>query len=132
MRPPRFVPAIALAFGTMLAGGACSPVASMSAAPGETRLVIFHSNDVHGKIDNFAKVSSILKRERAGGADVLYLCAGDNFTGNPIVDRFDPRGEPILEIYNRLGLDGCCASGTTNSITAWMSWNDSPPGPAFP
>ncbi len=51
--------------------------------PGETRAVIFHSNDVHGKIDRFAKIAAILDRERQSGAEVFYFSAGDNFTGNP-------------------------------------------------
>ncbi|MHB8054656.1 MAG: bifunctional metallophosphatase/5'-nucleotidase [Candidatus Aminicenantales bacterium] len=94
-----------LLLSALAAGIGCAPAALLSPAPGETRVVIFHSNDVHAKIDNFAKVAAILERERKRGADVYYLSAGDNFTGNPIVDRYDPPGEPMLEIYNRLGLD---------------------------
>jgi 5'-nucleotidase/UDP-sugar diphosphatase len=86
-------------------GIGCAPSALLSPAPGDTRVVIFHSNDVHAKIDNFAKVAALLERERKRGTDVFYLSAGDNFTGNPIVDRYDPPGEPMLEIYNRLGLN---------------------------
>lgn len=74
----------------------------------ETRLVIFHSNDVHGKIDNFGKIAALIDRERTRGADVFYLSAGDNFTGNPVVDQADPPGMPVLEIFNRLGLDVLC------------------------
>ncbi|MCX6565684.1 MAG: bifunctional UDP-sugar hydrolase/5'-nucleotidase [Candidatus Aminicenantes bacterium] len=101
----RFVLSVFLLLPALLFCRGCSSGASMSPAPGETRLVIFHSNDVHGKIDNFAKVAAILKRERESGADVFYFCAGDNFTGNPIVDRFNPPGEPMLQLLNRLGLD---------------------------
>jgi 5'-nucleotidase/UDP-sugar diphosphatase len=72
----------------------------------ETRIVIFHTNDVHGKIDNFAKVAAIIDAERKKGeADVFFFSAGDNFTGDPVVDRYDPPGEPLRELFDRLGLD---------------------------
>ena len=92
----------------LIAGLACSSCASVAPAPAETRIVIFHSNDVHGKIDNFAKVAAIIARERQGGAEVFYFCAGDNFTGNPIIDQYEPPGEPMLELFNRLGVDLVC------------------------
>jgi 5'-nucleotidase/UDP-sugar diphosphatase len=82
--------------------------ASMPPAPAETRIVIFHSNDIHGKIDNFAKVASIIDAERKKGVDVFYFCAGDNFTGNPVIDQYVPPGEPMLELLNSLGLDLLC------------------------
>jgi 2',3'-cyclic-nucleotide 2'-phosphodiesterase (5'-nucleotidase family) len=77
-------------------------------APTATRIVIFHSNDVHGKIDNFAKVAAVIAREKPGAAEVYYFCAGDNFTGNPIIDQYEPPGEPMLELLNRLGVDLLC------------------------
>jgi 5'-nucleotidase/UDP-sugar diphosphatase len=83
-----------------------SSAMTKSAPPTESRIVIFHSNDVHGKIDNFAKIAPIIDAERKKGeADVFYFSAGDNFTGHPVIDRYDPPGEPIRELYERLGLD---------------------------
>jgi 5'-nucleotidase/UDP-sugar diphosphatase len=79
--------------------------ASVAPVPAEARIVIFHSNDIHGKIDNFAKVAAIIEAEKKGGAEVFYFCAGDNFTGNPVIDQYDPPGEPMLELLNRLGVD---------------------------
>jgi 2',3'-cyclic-nucleotide 2'-phosphodiesterase (5'-nucleotidase family) len=70
-----------------------------------SRIVIFHSNDVHGKIDNFAKVAVLLAAERKSGATVFFVSAGDNFTGDPVIDRYDPPGEPMLDLLGRLGLD---------------------------
>lgn len=72
--------------------------------PAESRIIIFHSNDIHGKIDNFAKVAAILDAERKGPADVFYVSAGDNFTGDPAIDRYDPPGEPMFKLLGRLGL----------------------------
>ncbi|MBM3293091.1 MAG: bifunctional metallophosphatase/5'-nucleotidase [Candidatus Aminicenantes bacterium] len=69
------------------------------------RIVIFHSNDVHARIDNFAKVKAILDAERRTGAEVFFFSAGDNFSGNPVVDRYDPPGEPMLELLDLLDVD---------------------------
>jgi hypothetical protein len=74
---------------------ACSSCASVQPAPADTRIVIFHFNDIHGKIDNFAKVAAIVESERRKGGDVYLFCAGDNFTGNPIIDQYEPPGEPM-------------------------------------
>jgi len=78
---------------------------SVPRAPAQARIVIFHSNDVHGKIDNFAKVAAIIDAERKSGSDVFLFSAGDNFSGDPVVDQYDPPGEPMLEMLGRLGLD---------------------------
>lgn len=81
---------------------------ALSGTPVEERIVIFHFNDVHGKIDNFAKVADIIETERKSGAEVYVFSAGDNFTGNPVIDQFDPPGEPILQLLNRLDVDLMC------------------------
>jgi len=77
-------------------------------APAEAHIVIFHSNDVHGKIDNFAKVAAIIKTERKSSTDVFFFSAGDNFAGDPVIDRADPPGGPMMELLDRLGLDVLC------------------------
>ena len=71
----------------------------------ETKIVIFHINDVHSHIDNFAKITKLVEEERKINPNVFLMNAGDNFTGNPIVDHYVPKGEPILELMNRLKLD---------------------------
>ncbi len=115
----------------LVAGLACASCASVPAAPEDTRIVIFHSNDIHGKIDNFAKVAAIIAREKQGGADVYYFCAGDNFTGNPIIDQYEPPGEPMLELLNRLGLDLLCPGNHEFDI-GLENLKRSPPAPASP
>jgi 5'-nucleotidase/UDP-sugar diphosphatase len=97
-----------LAFAGALLLASCASVPPETAGVVETpesHIVIFHCNDVHGKIDNFAKVAAILEAERKTDADVFFFSAGDNFTGDPVIDRYDPPGEPILEIFGRLKLD---------------------------
>lgn len=71
----------------------------------ETKIVIFHINDVHSHIDNFAKIAKLVEEERKINPDVFLMNAGDNFSGNPIVDHYVPKGEPILELMNKLKFD---------------------------
>ncbi len=71
----------------------------------EVRVVIFHVNDVHGEIANFAKIASVINREREKCPNVFFVSAGDNFSGNPYVDRYVPKGEPILKLLNKVGCD---------------------------
>lgn len=68
-------------------------------------IVIFHLNDIHGELDHFARIAGILQREREKNPHVLFMDAGDNFSGNPFVDLYEPKGEPILELLNRLKCD---------------------------
>ncbi|MBL3656102.1 bifunctional metallophosphatase/5'-nucleotidase [Fulvivirga sediminis] len=67
-------------------------------------LTIFFMNDMHGEIRNFAKAKHIIDREREN-KEVLVLCAGDIFSGNPVVDQYDPKGEPMVAMMNEIGVD---------------------------
>jgi len=96
---------LAVAFLTALSLSSATTRSPAPAVPSESHIVIFHINDVHGKIDNFAKVAAILDAERKTGAQVFFFSAGDNFTGDPVVDQYDPPGEPMLEMLARLNLD---------------------------
>jgi 5'-nucleotidase / UDP-sugar diphosphatase len=69
------------------------------------RITIFHTNDMHGKIDPLAKIARLVDAERKKNPNVFLMGAGDNFSGNPIVDQYTPRGLPVLELFNRLGYD---------------------------
>ncbi len=102
------IPALRLLVLSLLAFFLLSSCASMPGTAVETRIVIFHFNDVHGKIDNFAKVAAIVEAERSQGGNVYLFCAGDNFTGNPVIDQYVPPGEPMLELLNHLRMDLMC------------------------
>ncbi len=75
-----------------------------SAGSGDHQLTIFFTNDMHGKLDNFAKIKHIVDAERAI-TNVLLLSAGDIFSGNPIVDQHSEKGFPIIDIMNKTGYD---------------------------
>ncbi len=71
----------------------------------ETEIVIFHLNDIHAQIDNFAKIAWFLKEERKKNPNVFLLNAGDTFSGNPVVDMYKPKGEPISALLNDVKVD---------------------------
>ena len=67
-------------------------------------VTIFFVNDVHGQLDNFAKVKHIVDEARQKN-DVILACSGDVFSGNPVIDQYDDRGFPMIEIMNKVGFD---------------------------
>lgn len=68
------------------------------------KLTIFILNDIHGQIDNFAKVKHLVDQEKTK-TNVLLTSAGDIFSGNPIVDNYPEKGYPIIDLMNRVGFD---------------------------
>ena len=74
--------------------------------PNEASIVIFSTNDMHGRIDNYAKVKTLVDAEREKNPDgVLLLSAGDKWTGNPVVDQYAPKGYPMVDLMNQVGYD---------------------------
>ncbi len=67
-------------------------------------LTIFHVNDMHGQLENFAKIKHIVDEARLE-TNVLLVSAGDIFSGNPIVDQYSEKGYPIIDIMNQTGFD---------------------------
>ncbi len=70
-----------------------------------TEIVILHTNDMHSKIDNFGKLAFLADSLRKTHKYVFLVAAGDNFTGNPIVDMYPDRGYPMIDLMNRLHFD---------------------------
>lgn len=70
-----------------------------------TKIVVLSVNDIHAKIDNFPKFKSLVDSIRIVHKQVLLLAAGDNFTGNPIVDQYPEPGYPIIELMNLSGFN---------------------------
>lgn len=78
------------------------PTGTLNAAD---QVVILHYNDLHGQIDVLAKVAALKAEELKQNPDVFLVSAGDQFSGNPIVDQYVPKGEPMLQLLNAAGLD---------------------------
>lgn len=69
-----------------------------------SNLTIFFVNDQHGQIDNFSKVKYIIDAEKTN-TNVVTVCAGDMFSGNPIVDNYPEKGYPMIDVMNKVGFD---------------------------
>ncbi len=71
----------------------------------EVKVVIFHLNDIHAHIKNLAKVAEIVNEEKKTNKNVYLFNIGDNFSGNPVVDQYEPKGEPLLILYKLMKFD---------------------------
>ncbi len=67
-------------------------------------LTIFHINDQHGQLNNFAKIKNIVAKEKKE-TNVLLVCSGDIFSGNPVVDNHPEKGFPMIDLMNKTGVD---------------------------
>ena len=67
-------------------------------------LTIFHINDQHGQLDNFSKIKYIIDQEKAQ-TNVMVVCSGDIFSGNPVVDNYEEKGFPMIDLMNKVGFD---------------------------
>ena len=71
----------------------------------ETEIVILSVNDMHSSIDMFPKFAAIVDSLRNVYPDMLLFSAGDNRTGNPVNDQYDPVNFPMIELMNKVGFD---------------------------
>jgi 5'-nucleotidase / UDP-sugar diphosphatase len=71
----------------------------------KTEIIILHTNDMHAKIDNMGKLAYLADSLRHLFPYVFLVSAGDNFTGNPVVDQYPDKGYPMIDIMNRCGFN---------------------------
>ena len=75
-----------------------------SKAPVEAqKIVILHTNDVHGGIAGYAKVAALKAKYEAEGAFVLLVDAGDFSQGDPVVSVSE--GATAVELMDLAGYD---------------------------
>jgi len=77
------------------------------ATDGNAEIVILSVNDMHASIDMFPKFATMVDSLRAIYPDLLLFSAGDNRTGNPVNDQYEPVNYPMIELMNRTGFDLC-------------------------
>lgn len=70
-----------------------------------TDVIILHVNDMHSKIDNMGKLAYLVDSLEHTCKHVFVVSAGDNFTGNPVVDMVSDPGSPMVDLMNRCGFD---------------------------
>ena len=68
-------------------------------------VTILSVNDMHAAIDMFPKFAAIVDSVRGIHPDLLLLSAGDNRTGNPVNDRHEIPGYPMIDLMNRVGFN---------------------------
>lgn len=66
-------------------------------------IIIIHTNDMHGSINNFSQLAALKDSLEKIHEHVLLVSAGDVFSGNPVVDQYDPSGFPIIDLMNKIG-----------------------------
>ncbi len=68
------------------------------------RIVIISTNDIHGAIDRFPNLATLVEDyRRLDSGRVLLVDAGDRWTGNPYVDMASEKGKPVIDLMNELG-----------------------------
>ncbi|MDR1897494.1 MAG: bifunctional metallophosphatase/5'-nucleotidase, partial [Prevotellaceae bacterium] len=77
----------------------------------DAEIIILCTNDMHGSIDNFPKLSAYYKRIKAENPNTFLFSNGDLFSGNPLVDMYPEKGYPIVDIMNKVGY---CLSSVGN------------------
>jgi 5'-nucleotidase/UDP-sugar diphosphatase len=77
---------------------------SKNGQPITKNLTIFFVNDQHGQLENFSKIKQIVDEEKQE-TNVIVACSGDIFSGNPVVDNYEEKGYPIIDVMNRVGFD---------------------------
>ncbi|MCX6273482.1 MAG: bifunctional UDP-sugar hydrolase/5'-nucleotidase [Bacteroidetes bacterium] len=70
-----------------------------------TEIIILHVNDMHSKIDNLGKLKYLADSLKKTHPNVFLVSAGDNFTGNPVVDMLEDKGYPMIDLMNRCGFN---------------------------
>ncbi len=91
---------------------------------GEAEIVILSVNDMHASIDQFPKFAAMVDSLRAIYPDMLLFSAGDNRTGNPVNDQYDPVNYPMIELMNRTGFDLCAVGNHEWDATVVALEND--------
>ncbi len=81
------------------------PIIGFSQSKQITEIVILHVNDMHGRIDQFPVLSSMIQDIKAKHKNVILVSAGDMFSGNPIVDKYSEKGYPMIDFMNDLKFD---------------------------
>lgn len=69
----------------------------------EVELIIFHTTDIHGRIDNMAKVAYLIDESRGNSQNIIILDSGDTIQGNLAAFYF--KGAHALKIMDVIGYD---------------------------
>ena len=71
----------------------------------DAEIVILSVNDMHSSIDQFPRFAAMVDSLKAVYPDMLLFSAGDNRTGNPVNDQYNPVNYPMITLMNNVGFD---------------------------
>ncbi len=95
---------LALLLSVVMTLGLAVPALAAGETPaGNEKIVILHSNDVHGAIEGYAKMAALKAQFEAEGAYVLVMDAGDFSQGETYVSVSE--GATAVEMMNLAGYD---------------------------
>lgn len=97
-----------LGMALLLAWGLCSCENVGESSNNEDKnavVAVVSVNDMHSAIDMMPQFAAMLDSLRGVYPDLLVFSAGDNRTGNPINDQYDPVNYPMIAFMNKLGFD---------------------------
>lgn len=78
-------------------------IAFLHAEPAvEDTLIILSTGDIHGAIESFPRLATVVQAYRNTYPNVLLLNAGDMFTGSPYIDSAPERGQALTDMMQRL------------------------------
>ena len=92
------LPFLALLLAVMLSG-------MSSCTERKVTLAVLSVNDMHAAIDNMPKLAALVDSLRGVYPDLLVFSAGDNRTGNPVNDQYDPTNYPMVAFMNLIGFN---------------------------
>ena len=67
---------------------------------------ILSVNDMHAQIGVFPQLAALIDSLRAEDPSLLVFSAGDNRTGNPLNDKYEIPGYPMVALMNQVGFNG--------------------------
>lgn len=95
--------------GLFLGAASVMPAAAAETAGAAKSITILHTNDIHSRVEEskdsigYAKLSTIIREQKAANPNTLVLDAGDTLHGQTIANLV--RGESIVTIMNSIGFD---------------------------
>lgn len=93
---------LALTAALLLSLAACHSVNRLA---NDREIAILAVNDIHANIDLFPRFAALVDSLRSVHPDLLVFSAGDNRTGNPLNDMYNPTNYPVIDKMNKVGFD---------------------------
>ncbi len=87
----------------LLAGCGTSSGLKRQTPPHPIEATILAVNDIHAALDRIPRLAFVVDSLRGVYPDLLLVSAGDNQTGNPANDNYEPKGFPMVDLMNDLG-----------------------------